>query len=162
MLIVPTIELDARIRQLAPDCGFPPISRSPYVMVPSLRWFDDVWNHQWFDYVAARDFKYIQGSGMCEQFSRAALTELNFDCLETVRTFDASRRDVHVAGREAFVMIPASVSLNGVTDGTHSTCLVALTENGADYSLHFWEPQNRERILAAQAIADGVELFFAQ
>ena len=162
MLIVPTIELDARIRQLAPDCGFPPISRSPYVMVPSLRWFDDVWNHQWFDYVAARDFKYIQGSGMCEQFSRAALTELNFDCLETVRTFDASRRDVHVAGREAFVMIPASVSLNGVTDGTHSTCLVALTENGADYSLHFWEPQNRERILAAQAMADGVKLFFAQ
>ena len=162
MLIVPTIELDARIRQLAPDCGFPPISRSPYVMVPSLKWFDDSWCKQWFDYVAARDFRYIQGSGMCEQFSRAAMTELNFDCLETVRSFDASRRDVHVAGREAFVTIPTNVNLNGVTNGTHSTCLVALADDLTSYSLHFWEPQNRQRILAAQAVADGVQILFAQ
>jgi hypothetical protein len=157
-LIIPAIEWQAHIRSIAPDVQFPSMLRAPYVMVPNVEWFDDVWNPQWWAYCKARDFTYIPGSGMCEQFSRCAVAELNFDCIETVRAFDASRRDVHVAAAEMLCVIPPGFSLNNVRDGGHSTCLVTLTPDGKNYETHAWEPQNRIRTPLAEAIAGGLVL----
>jgi len=157
-----TSDFNAAIRELFPGCGFPPIERSAGVMVPSRAWFESNWNQQWWDYCAAREFRYLPGSGMCEQFSRAALTELNFNCIETVRQAEPDRRDVHVAAREVFVMIAPGAELNGVRDGMHSTILVWLHEADGTRQLWFWEPQNRRLTLASRAAAQSILCFFAQ
>lgn len=162
MLIIATHELDRRLRAAAPLVQMPPVSRSPWVMVPSREWFETRWNQQWWEYCTGRDLKYLAGSGMCEQFSRAALAELNFDCLETVRAWDPDRRDVHIAAREVFVRIPAGAPLNGVSDGLHSTVLIALTEDGQTWTLWFWEPQNRRLRRFDDAMAGDLELIAAQ
>lgn len=158
MLLIPTIELQAHLRGMEPFVEFPALLRAPYVMVPSREWFEAKWNQQWWEYCTGRSFRYLPGSGMCEQFARAACVELNFCCIETVRAWDASRRDVHVAALEAFVLIPPGELLNGVADGGHATVLVALTEDGATYDLYFWEPQNRQLRRAAEALAAGVRI----
>lgn len=162
MLIIPTHELDQRLRAAAPLVRLPSVSRSPWVMVPSREWFETKWNQQWWEYCTGRSLRYLAGSGMCEQFSRAALVELNFNCIETVRAWDASRRDVHIAGREVFVRIGPAAALNGVRDGLHSTVLVALTEDGKTWAPWFWEPQNRQSRRFDEAMAEDVDLLDAQ
>lgn len=157
-LIIPAIEWQAHIRAMAPDVQFPTMLRAPYVMVPRVEWFDEVWNRQWWEYCTAREFRYLEGSGMCEQFSRCAIAELNFDCIEALRDFTPDRRDVHVAAAEMLCVIHPGLELNNVRDGGHSTCLVTLTNDGKTYETHAWEPQNRLRSPLAEALAAGLVL----
>ena len=162
MLIIPINEIIARLGRLQPGATFTRPVRSPWVMVPSRAWFEEKFNRQWWEYCTGRGFQYLAGSGMCEQFSRAALAELNFDCIETVRAYDSARRDVHVAAFESFLRITPGEPLNGVPDGVHATVLVALTEDGVTYELWLWEPQNRLKTKLSDALARGVELYHNQ
>ncbi len=130
----------------------------------------------WSKWKAATGFEYKPGSAMCESGTKVLLGHIHESLLPfrgegrvPQETIDAARGegvsipesrlgDFTPGAYEIRVRIPRGVSLNGVTDGGHSTPLLLTEEPDGRQTAQVFEWQNERWRDWEDAVKDGVEL----
>lgn len=155
---------------------FPHMRASSQVLVFSEDYLEDV-TKWWKAYLEATDFKYEPGSQMCEGGTKVFIGHVNEEAVQPFRGYGdvapAIVAAAKAAGREiptkrlgdfaagaweVRCIIPRGVSLNGVTDGGHSTPAIFVHDMDGNVYAVIWEWQNGRWVRVDIAIKSGVKI----
>ena len=179
--------------QQSVDRVFPNMIRSGSVLVFDRSYFYDHFNPHWTEWLEAvlpknrNGQHYIEGSGMCEVGTHWAIGQLHESVIHYLGSGDVEEAIIREATRRGYgdrvprqrlgdatpgafntnIELPKGTSLNGVTDGGHSTLMAlvadatAPTEFGLidmrDVVVMKWEWQNLRWSTFGAALAAGVK-----
>lgn len=154
---------------------FPNMRASGMVLVFSVGFLSAI-NQWWRDYLDATGFRYEPGSAECEAGVKKFIGQV-MDMVQPFRgtgpvpreTIEEAEAQGHDCPKERLgdftpgvyetrCVIPAGLSLNGVTDGGHSTVTMLLVQPDGQLTAVFWEWQNRQWTDYAEKVAAGVDI----
>lgn len=183
MKVIPLVDADNLILGPMIDAGqydfsdetnpFPNMRASGSVMVFS-EGFVDAMTEWWKKWQEATGFDYKAGSAMCESGVKVLVGKIHQAVLPWRGTgqvaqevIDRAREEGHEVPTEKFgdfnpgvydlrCLIKRGVSLNGVTDGGHSTAIIYVHNAAGECYVLVWEWQNGRWVRFALAVKDGV------
>lgn len=182
MKLITTPEADALILSPMMEHGqfdfdnlpFPNMRASNQVLVFSEGYLVDA-SQWWTEYRNATGLHYAPGSGMCEAGTKAFIGHVGAHGVQPFRGVGKVDEEVVAAARaqgrecpieklgdfspglyEIRCRIPGGVSLNGVTDGGHSTVAILIHHADGEIVAMLWEWQNARWERLDRAVARGV------
>ena len=170
---LPIWEADEKFKRNPGPAPFPAMRASATALIFSRAYMGSLakW---WADWMAATGFRYEPGSQMCESGTKVLIAHVH-EALAAFRgegdvpdeTIAQARRegvqcptqrlgDFSPEIRELRIEIPAGISVNGVTDGGHSTPGLLVEEADGTVVAYIWEWQNGRWSDYAELVARGV------
>lgn len=133
------LTVDAQVvwQALPPSVRLPVLSSAPRFAVPPIDWWRGEWQMFWRIQRRFWDLRYRKGSGMCDEFSAAAVS-----CAIISGRRALGSEDCRVAAWDCRVRIDPGTSLHGVSDGAHALVLAGYhLPDDIEPQWALWEPQ---------------------
>jgi len=154
---------------------FPTMRTTDQVLVFSVGFLSAV-TQWWLDHLKVTGFKYQPGSGECEAGAKKFIGQIQ-DMVQPFRgtgavpqdTIDQAKAEGHDCPTqrlgdfgpgvyEVRGLIPAGLSVNGVTDGGHDTIAILVEQPDGTIAVMLWEWQNGEWVQYADKVVSGFNI----